>query len=82
MILPAPRPCGNPVLETLKQRWHYCDRCGLSAPRDQASGMEILRLGLSLVDITQPIGATGPQKPAALADGVVNKGPASRAHAD
>ena len=48
-----------------------CGKCGLSVPRDQASAMEILRLGLSLVDGTWPSGAACPQKPSALADGVV-----------
>ena len=42
-------PCGNPVPKDLTQRWHHCNKCGLSVPRDQASAMEILRLGLSLL---------------------------------
>ena len=42
-------PCGNPVPKKLRDRWHHCGECGLSVPRDQASAMEILRLGLSLL---------------------------------
>jgi putative transposase len=41
--------CGAPNPKTLSQRWHYCARCGLSVPRDHASTLEILRLGLSLL---------------------------------
>jgi putative transposase len=41
-------PCGADNPKTLKDRWHHCPECGLSVPRDQASAMEILRLGLSL----------------------------------
>jgi putative transposase len=39
--------CGEPVPKTLAVRWHYCPGCRLSVPRDHASAMEILRLGLS-----------------------------------
>jgi putative transposase len=39
--------CGEPVPKTLAVRWHYCPGCRLSIPRDHASAMEILRLGLS-----------------------------------
>jgi putative transposase len=47
-------PCGAKVPKTLKDRWHQCHDCGLSVPRDHASALEILRLGLgcSLQDIT------------------------------
>ena len=27
-------PCGNAVPKTLGQRWHHCNKCGLSVPRD------------------------------------------------
>jgi len=36
--------CGEPNPKTLSQRWHYCEICGLSVPRDHASAFEILRL--------------------------------------
>jgi hypothetical protein len=38
-------PCGADTPKTLKDRWHCCLVCGLDVPRDQASAMEILRLG-------------------------------------
>lgn len=41
-------PCGAAVPKKLQQRWHHCESCGLSVSRDEASAMEILRLGLSL----------------------------------
>jgi uncharacterized peroxidase-related enzyme len=41
--------CGAPNPKTLSQRWHHCQSCGLSVPRDHASALEILRLGLSLL---------------------------------
>jgi putative transposase len=44
--------CGAPVPKTLKDRWHHCPSCQLSVPRDQASALEILRLGLSLREVT------------------------------
>ncbi|MEE9202687.1 MAG: transposase [Dehalococcoidia bacterium] len=46
--------CGAAVPKALKDRWHHCRACGLSVPRDQASAMEILRLGWSLAGITWP----------------------------
>jgi len=46
--------CGAPNPKTLSQRWHQCDSCGLSVPRDHASALEILRLGLSLLGGTWP----------------------------
>jgi putative transposase len=45
-------PCGAPVPKTLAVRWHHCPSCQLSVPRDQASALEILRLGLSLREVT------------------------------
>jgi putative transposase len=44
--------CGAEVRKTLKDRWHHCLTCGLSVSRDLNSAIEILRLGLSLVDVT------------------------------
>ncbi len=46
--------CGAPNPKTLSQRWHHCEICGLSVPRDHASALEILRLGLSLLSGTWP----------------------------
>jgi transposase len=36
----------------LSDREHVCSACGLTMPRDHASAMEILRLGLSLQPLT------------------------------
>jgi putative transposase len=44
--------CGALVPKTLRVRWHDCPRCHLSVPRDHASALEILRLGLSLREVT------------------------------
>jgi putative transposase len=44
--------CGAPVPKTLCNRWHTCLVCQLSLPRDQASALEILRLGLSRREVT------------------------------
>ncbi len=44
--------CGTPVPKSLEVRWHYCPRCQLSVPRDQAAALEILRLGLSRREVT------------------------------
>jgi putative transposase len=44
--------CGALVPKTLKERWHHCPSCQLSVPRDQASALEILRLGLSRREVT------------------------------
>jgi putative transposase len=44
--------CGTAVPKLLSERWHYCPRCQLSVPRDQASALEILRLGLSRREVT------------------------------
>ena len=51
-------PCGAAVSKVLSQRWHQCPACGLSVSRDHASALEILRLGLSLREITWPGGAS------------------------
>lgn len=44
--------CGTVVKKELSVRWHECPSCGLSIHRDLNSAKEILRLGLSLKDIT------------------------------
>ena len=44
--------CGAPVPKTLQDRWHHCPICQLSLPRDHASALEILRLGLSRRETT------------------------------
>ena len=49
--------CGASVPKTLSQRWHQCDQCGLSAPRDHVSAQVILGLGLSLQAPTWPVAA-------------------------
>ena len=46
--------CGADVRKTLGQRWHSCDWCGLSAPRDQVSAQLILRAGLARLAETWP----------------------------
>lgn len=52
--------CGQSVPKELKDRWHHCSACGLSVPRDHASALEVLRLGLSLVGVTWPVAASVP----------------------
>jgi putative transposase len=44
--------CGALVPKTLTVRWHYCPHCQLSVSRDHAAALEILRLGLSLREVT------------------------------
>jgi putative transposase len=44
--------CGALVPKLLSDRWHHCPGCQLSVPRDQASALEILRLGLSRREVT------------------------------
>jgi putative transposase len=44
--------CGASVRKSLRNRWHTCLSCQLSIPRDQASALEILRLGLSRREVT------------------------------
>jgi putative transposase len=44
--------CGAEVRKTLRQRWHECPDCGLSAARDHVSAQLILGLGLSLLGLT------------------------------
>ena len=38
--------CGGEAPKTLKDRWHECPRCGLSAPRDHVSAQVILKRAL------------------------------------
>jgi putative transposase len=56
--------CGAPNPKTLSQRWHHCESCGLSIPRDHAAALEILRLGLSLLGGTWPVAASVPNEAA------------------
>jgi len=58
--------CGALNPKTLSQRWHQCEICGLSVSRDQASALEILRLGLSLLGETWPVAASVPNEAVAL----------------
>jgi putative transposase len=44
--------CGAHVPKTLRDRWHTCLTCQLSISRDHAAALEILRLGLSLREVT------------------------------
>src|SRR5207244_4229289 len=46
-------PCGARVPKKLSDREHVCTACGLIGKRDHVSAMEILRLGLSLQDVTK-----------------------------
>jgi len=41
-------PCGALVPKALGDRWHQCEACGLSVPRDHASALRILALGRSV----------------------------------
>ena len=45
-------PCGEANPKRLSDRGHVCPHCGLVTTRDQASAMEVLRLGLSLQPLT------------------------------
>ncbi len=49
--------CGHRVPKSLKDRWHECSACGLSAPRDVVSAQVILDRGRRLQALTGPIGA-------------------------
>lgn len=49
--------CGASVPKTLSQRWHLCDKCGLSAPRDHVSAQLVLGRGLRLQASTWPTAA-------------------------
>lgn len=44
--------CGAEVRKTLADRWHECESCGLSAPRDVVSAQVILARGLRAQAIT------------------------------
>lgn len=48
--------CGADVPKRLSDRWHRCQSCGLSAPRDHVSAQLVLRLGRSLCVATSPLG--------------------------
>ncbi len=58
--------CGAPNPKPLSQRWHHCKICGLSVPRDHASALEILRLGLSMLGGTWPVAVSVPNEAALL----------------
>jgi putative transposase len=47
--------CGVIVPKTLADRWHHCQACGLSAPRDFVSSVVILRRGLRLLSAKSPV---------------------------
>ncbi len=50
--------CGTRVSKTLRDRWHVCSVCGLSAPRDIVSAQLVLhraRSGPSGVNVEEPI---------------------------
>lgn len=49
--------CGNRVYKGLSQRWYACPFCGLELDRDENAALNILRLGLSLLDSTWPVAA-------------------------
>lgn len=45
--------CGTSVPKTLKDRWHNCSACGLSAPRDVVSAQVILTAGRAAQIVTK-----------------------------
>ncbi len=47
--------CGHREKKTLSQRWHDCDKCGLSIHRDVLSAKIILALGLSGRELTYQV---------------------------
>lgn len=47
--------CGAEVRKALKDRWHLCLNCGLSANRDHVSAQVILGRGLRLQALTSPV---------------------------
>jgi putative transposase len=47
--------CGGAVPKTLKERWHNCAVCGLSAPRDHVSALVIEARGLRVQALTSPV---------------------------
>ncbi|HEX2276565.1 MAG TPA: transposase [Candidatus Tectomicrobia bacterium] len=49
-------PCGAPVPKRLGDRWHHCDACGLSVPRDHASALCIKLRGLRSQASSEPLG--------------------------
>jgi putative transposase len=51
-------PCGAPVPKTLGDRWHFCQACGLSVPRDHASALCIKGRGHRLYALTWTSGSS------------------------
>jgi putative transposase len=49
-------PCGAPVPKRLGDRWHCCQACGLSVPRDHASALVIKLRGLQSQALSKPLG--------------------------
>jgi putative transposase len=43
--------CGNIVKKQLKNRWHFCPRCGISIDRDLNAALNLLALGHQCVGI-------------------------------
>lgn len=58
--------CGASVLKELKDRWHLCSECGLSAPRDHVSAQLILARGLRVLGITCPVAECVPREAVAV----------------
>ncbi|MFN7930917.1 MAG: transposase [Blastocatellia bacterium] len=48
--------CGASVPKTLRQRWHSCESCGLSAPRDHVSSQIIEARGRRVCALSNPLG--------------------------
>lgn len=48
--------CGERVKKDLSVRVHHCLKCGLTLDRDENAAINILRLGLSLSDVTYSVG--------------------------
>lgn len=51
-------PCGAKVPKGLGDRWHFCQMCGLSVPRDHASALCIKLRGHRSYALTWPSGAS------------------------
>jgi putative transposase len=56
-------PCGAPVPKGLSDRWHFCQACDLSVPRDHASALCIKRRGLRLQALSEPLGLLAREAP-------------------
>jgi putative transposase len=48
--------CGASVPKTLRQRWHKCEACGLSAPRDHVASQIIEARGRRVCALSNPLG--------------------------